>query len=109
MVIDVKYNPGDWVNYRIARETNQDTVCPFCNGSKVVEGNDKSILPCPKCNGLGTVKVLEYREGSAQISSVNVQYNSSDARTYADGPKITYYTNMGTLDQNEVDGVTQAP
>lgn len=104
MNIEIKYNVGDNVHYRMAKETSQFVTCPFCNGTKQVQGHDSSILPCPKCDGSGKVKTVEYREGSAEISGIHVQYNSEDLRNYPNGPIVVYSSNIGNISQEEVVG-----
>lgn len=92
MIIEVKYNVGDEVIWKSGQNTLEQQTCPFCNGTKIVEGHDKSIAPCPKCNGKGTVPVVDYIEGSGIIKSFTVDYNSEFPGT---GPNIRYNISTG--------------
>lgn len=105
MNINVRYNIGDKVSWRIPQTGSDDIICPFCNGTKIVQGHDGSTLPCPKCNGRGTVKTIEYREGSSTITGINVMYNSDDLKNYGDGAVIVYYSNSGNVDQRYITGI----
>lgn len=108
MNIEVKYEVGDLVNYKIARTTSQMVTCPFCNGAKQVQGHDGSVLPCPKCDGNGKVPTIEYREGSTEITGIDVRYNSSDLKSYVNGPRIIYYSSVGNIPQEEIVGKTSS-
>lgn len=76
MNIDIKYNIGDKVKWRKSQELNQYETCSFCNGAKEVQGADNTVLPCPKCHGRGTTKVLGYIDGIGKIIGMSINYNS---------------------------------
>ena len=105
MNIEVKYKNGDKVNWRIPQNGNSFITCPFCNGTKLVQGHDNSTLPCPKCEGRGEIRTVEYREGTSEITGVSVSYNSEDMKTYSNGPRISYFTTSGGVDERYILGL----
>lgn len=102
MLIDVKYEVGDHINF--LADTIYNTIrekCGFCNGTGKIQGNDHTIMICPKCNGKRTLPKIEYSVvEDAIIENIDVSYNTHNNA----GVRVTYYTSKGgTLAENVVE------
>ena len=104
MTIEVRYNIGDEITWRVTQNSSRQEICSFCSGTGEVQGADNTILPCPKCNGIKQTPVKEYREGRSIVDSIYVSYDSNDKR----GVMIVYGTSSGSINQNDVTGIIKS-
>ena len=103
MNIEIKYNVGDKIQWRIGKQTEELEDCSFCNGIGQIQGHDNSILRCPKCNGFKKYPVLRYVDGESTVQGIVVSWSSFDA---AD-PTIVYHTEKGGIPQNSIIGIVE--
>lgn len=104
MNIEVKYNIGDNVQYRMRQELNQYEICGFCNGNKQIQGADHTVLPCPKCNGYGQVKKINYQDYSGIINNIIINYDANHMTT----PEIIYFIESIPIKQENIIGLVES-
>ena len=87
--INIKYNVGDVIRYKVQREEFKHLPCPCCGGPGWIPGMDKMKYECPECEGHGWIEgparvVEEIKEGT--IARVHAEYDSAVA-----GGKVYIY------------------
>jgi len=102
MLIEVKYNIDDYIKWKKKVQKQEKETCPFCNGAKNVQGHDNSILPCPRCYGVGMVNKTEYINGEGNIIAIQVTYDSHRLKDFPNGPKVIYWTDRGDVEQSDI-------
>ena len=102
MLINIKYDIGDKISWNREIPSGEMEKCPFCNGSKKIQGNDRTTLICPRCYGRGEIPKTKIISGEDVIQGIQVLYDTAFIQNYPNGPKITYYCTEGTFLQDEV-------
>lgn len=98
MNIEMKYNIGDHIQWRIGNTTEQMEICSFCNGTGEVQGADNTILPCPKCKGFKQTRVLSYQFYDDIIKNFSIIYVPEEMVK----PQISYLTQNNNYVSEEI-------
>ena len=81
MIIDVKYNPGEVVEYERNVQHEVFDICPCCYGDKIVIGQNGQNYSCPECKGTGKIStgeyIVEHEVSEGMINSAHVRYDSN--------------------------------
>lgn len=105
MNIEMKYNIGDHIQWRVSNATEQLEPCSFCNGIGEVQGADNTILPCPKCNGAKMTHGHVYELQDDIIKNFSIEYDPTNMAK----PKIYYLTqNSGYVNSDIVIGLIES-
>lgn len=80
MIINIKYDVGDTIEYKQYQSHKIYITCPCCNGEKSIIGQNGQKYFCPECNGVGRIdngeEITEELVTDA-IRTVHVQYDSN--------------------------------